>query len=470
MFHPIESDLPSPLQFTYPYCYTPHPLCLLAADEVKAFLSSHLEWQEEISKGKMFGVLVCEKSISPKGATNSQVDSTVSAEQKATNRGFLAAFSGTLDRKTQHAYFVPPIYDLMAPGSYFKQEETAISQLNERIKREDSQSLREERKSRSIALQRWLFSQYNLLDANGNSRLLPSLFDGTTPPSGTGDCCAPKLLQTAYRLGLRPLCMAEFWMGDSPKEEIRVEGNFYPACSAKCKPILKHMLQGLDIEPNPLLKTITEELSIVYEDVDLVVVNKPSGMLAVPGKDPLPSVQEIVRERYPQAEGPLIVHRLDMDTSGLMVLALNDITYHHLQNQFLHHEVKKRYVAIVEGILKTGAKGRIDLPICPDITDRPRQMVNYEYGKRSITEYEVKDSNNGFSLIYLWPHTGRTHQLRVHLAHPLGLNTPIVGDRLYGHVGERLMLHAEELCFTHPTTRETLSFCVPHKDFHVNQS
>lgn len=467
MFHPIHSDIPSPLQFTYPHCYTPHPLCLLAADEVKAYLALHAEWQEEISRGKMFGVLVCEEQKEGEEGKESieSVEGKEGKEGTVPRRGFLAAFSGTLDRKTQHAFFVPPVFDLMAPGSYFKQEEAAISLLNAQIAKADSPLLREERKARSIALQRWLFSQYHFLNANGESSDIEALFGGTPPPSGTGDCCAPKLLQYAFRMKLKPLCMAEFWLGASPKDEIRMAGNFYPACSAKCKPILRHMLKGLPVEPNPLLKTITEKLAIVYEDEDLVVVNKPSGMLAVPGKDDLPSVQEEIRQLYPHAEGPLIVHRLDMDTSGLMVLALNNDSYHHLQNQFLHHQVQKRYVALAEGVLPKEQTGRIDLPLCPDITDRPRQMVSYEYGKRSITEYKVVGSQDGCSLLHLWPHTGRTHQLRVHLAHHLGLGCPIVGDRLYGKEGKRLMLHAEELSFTHPRTGEAMNFCVPSKDF-----
>jgi len=445
MFHLIKSPIPSPEQFTYPHCYVPHPLCLLAADEVKMYLHSHQEWTEEINQGKMFGVLVCESTEG--------------------ERGFLAAFSGTLDRKTIHEYFVPPVFDLMSPGCYFKEEEAAISALNLRIKEKDDPELRIERKTRSIALQRWLFAQYHLLNAQGESTELITLFDGATPPSGTGDCCAPKLLQYAFSQHLRPLCMAEFWMGTSPKEEIRQEGNFYPACSSKCKPLLRYMLQGLDVEPNPLLNIITDKLEIIYEDGSIVVVNKPSGMLAVPGKDPRPSVQEEIKERYPKAEGPLIVHRLDMDTSGLMVLALTNEAYHHLQNQFLHHEVQKRYIALLDGVLEVGKKGRIDLPICPDISDRPRQMVNYEYGKRAITEYEIVRCKNGKTLIHLWPHTGRTHQLRVHMAHPLGLNAPIVGDRLYGTPTTRLMLHAAELSFTHPFTGEHLTFSMVPDEF-----
>lgn len=447
MFHPLHSDIASPSQFTYPHCYTPHRLCLIAAEEVKMYLKSHREWQEEIGRGKMFGVLVC--------------------ETKDGERGFLAAFSGTLDHQTIHSYFVPPIFDLMAPNSYFKKEEKEISQINQKIKEEDSPGLRTERKQRSIALQRWLFSQYKILNYKGEEKEMLTLFGNSIPPSGTGDCCAPKLLQYAFKMGMRPLCMAEFWMGESPKEEIRVEGNFYPACSAKCKPLLQHMLQGMDVEPNPLLRHAAESLTIVYEDDTIVVINKPAGMLAVPGKDPLPSVQEEIREKYPEAEGPLIVHRLDMDTSGLMVLALTNDAYHHLQDQFLHHLVQKRYVAMVEKELVKGEKGRIDLPLCADIHDRPRQMVNYDYGKRSITDYEIIESKDGKSLLHLWPQTGRTHQLRVHLAHPLGLNAPIIGDRLYGHPGNRLLLHAEELAFTHPSTGRKMIFCQPSKDFRL---
>lgn len=382
----------------------------------------------------MFGVLVCED------------------EKK--EMCYLAAFSGTLDGKTIQEGFVEPVYDIMADGSYFKQEEAEISLLARSGEKEKI----EEGKRRSIALQRWLFSQYNFLNANKQQAGIEELFDGIAPPSGTGDCCAPKLLQAAYRRGLQPLCIGEFWMGESPKKEIRVEGRFYPACSAKCKPLLRHMLKGLDVEPNPLLKTIEEPLTVIYQDDDIVVVNKPSGMLSVPGKDALPNVHDIVKEQNPHASGPLIVHRLDMDTSGIMVLALNDACYHNLQEQFVQHKTKKMYTALLEREMPIGEKGRIDLPICPDITDRPRQMVSYEYGKRSITEYEVIGNENGKAIIHLWPHTGRTHQLRVHMAHPSALNNPIVGDRLYGIEGKRLCLHAERLVITHPTTNEVMTF------------
>lgn len=445
MTHALRSKHDIPKQFTFPHCYTPHPLVVEAADKVKEEIAQHPEWKEEIERGKMFGVLVCEDRTSSHSEGNKEQSGIC----------FLAAFSGTLGGQTRHPYFVEPVYDLMEEDSYFKQEEAAISTLVRSGQKEQM----EEGKQRSVLLQRWLFSQYHFLNAKGESAEMQQLFGSTPPPSGTGDCCAPKLLQSAYRKGLKPICMGEFWMGQSPKNEIRVEGQFYPACSAKCKPLLRHMLTGLDVEPNPLLKTIDEPLTIVYQDDDIVVVNKPSGMLAVPGKDALPNVQEEIRERFPHATGPLIVHRLDMDTSGLMVLALNEETYHNLQEQFVQHKVQKRYTALLERELPVGQTGRIDLPICPDISDRPRQMVNYEYGKRSITEYKVVGNIHGQALVHLWPHTGRTHQLRVHMAHPSGLSNPIVGDRLYGTPGKRLCLHAEELAFFHPKTGEERRFC-----------
>ena len=442
--HPLVGTEVPPEQFTFPHCYTPHPLVVLASEEVKESLRQHPEWAEEIGRGKMFGVLVCQAN-----------------EDKASDTlCYLAAFSGTLSGRTCQEGFVEPVYDLMEEGSYFKQEEAAISTLVRDADGNGEKSRHEEAQRRSVALQRWLFAQYRFCNAKGESAGMQQLFGDVVPPSGTGDCCAPKLLQAAYRRGLKPLCMGEFWMGQSPKREIREEGRFYPACSAKCKPLLRHMLLGLDVESNPLLKTIEAPLEVIYQDDDIVVVNKPSGMLAVPGKDALPNVQEEIRRIFPQAAGPLIVHRLDMDTSGLMVLALHEAAYHNLQEQFVTHKVQKRYTALLEREMEVGKTGRIDLLICPDITDRPRQMVNEQYGKRSITEYKIVDNQDGHAIVHLWPHTGRTHQLRVHCAHPLGLGNPMVGDRLYGNAGKRLCLHAEELAFAHPRTGETCRFQV----------
>ena len=427
LLHRFPSEAPNikaPRQFTYPFCYTAHPLCCLAAEEVKREVALHTDWEADIQQGKMLGVLVVED-------------------------GFLAAFSGTLCGRSTLPYFVPPVFDLH--GTYFEEEEAHISALPKG----------EERKHRSQALQQWLFEQFRFLNAEGQTASLLDIFGEHTPPSGAGECCAPKLLHYAYQHGLKPLCMGEFWMGQTPKGEIREEGHFYPSCQAKCKPILTWMLKGLDVEENPLRKGYNDliaQLRIVAEDSDIVVVDKPSGLLSVPGKDDLPALADIIRERYPQAEGPIIVHRLDMDTSGLMVVALKTKAYHHLQNQFVRHTIGKRYRAILERPMPIGEKGRIDLPLCPNPYDRPRQMVHEEYGRRAITNYEVIGEEDGHAVVHLWPETGRTHQLRVHMAHSEGLGNPIVGDRLYGTAGGRLMLFADELSFVHPTSGERMHF------------
>ena len=414
-----------PERMTYPFCYVPHELVRLAAREVVAEIARHPDWASEVAEGKMLGVLVVEGG------------------------SFLAAFSGTLCGRSTLPYFVPPVFDLH--GTYFEEEERRISAM----------PLGEERIGRSQALQQWLFGQFSFLNARGEERPLLDIFAPKIPPSGAGECCAPKLLQYAYRNGLRPRCMGEFWMGRSPKGEVREEGHFYPSCQHKCKPILTWMMQGLEVEDNPLMKDydkILGQLRIVHEDREFVVVDKPSGMLSVPGKDGLPSLQDIMRERYPEAEGPMIVHRLDMDTSGLMVVALTEGAYHALQEQFIRHTIHKRYTALLERPMTVGESGTIDLLICPNPYDRPRQIVNEEYGRRSITHYEVVGNEDGHARVHLWPDTGRTHQLRLHMAASEGLNNPIVGDRLYGTPAQRLMLFADLLEFQHPSTQTTLHF------------
>ncbi len=286
------------------------------------------------------------------------------------------------------------------------------------------------------------------------------------PPSGSGECCEPKLLQYAFLHHLKPLCMAMFWWGPSPKTEIRRHKHFYPACNGKCKPILNWMLQGIEVEDNPLEKNASQELTILYDDKDLVVVNKPAGMLSVPGKSSRESVLSILKAKYPEATGPMIVHRLDMATSGLLVVAKNLETYIHLQKQFADHSIVKHYRSIIHpsadskaSLLTEGETGTLSLPLAPDIMDRPRQKVDYEYGKKAITEYKVLEKReNGEIVLQLSPLTGRTHQLRVHCAHPEGFNSPIKGDELYGIKADRLYLHAEYLEFTHPRTGERIHF------------
>ena len=329
-------------------------------------------------------------------------------------------------------------------------------------------ALRQRRRSMSDELQRWLFTQYRMLNARGEECNLIDIFSTTThavPPAGAGDCCAPKLLQYAYSHALQPVCMAEFWWGESPRQEIRHHLSYYPACRSKCLPILTHMLQGLDVEPNPLTATASEDLKIVYEDDAICVVDKPAGMLSVPGKDNVESVESIMRQRWHQYDGnPIMVHRLDRDTSGLMVVARTLEAYHSLQQQFACRTASKRYEAVLDGV-PASQQGIISLPLMPDIMDRPRQRVDMEHGKPSVTTYRVVSMQGGRTLVWLYPHTGRTHQLRVHCAHPLGLATPILGDPLYGRgtAAPRMYLHAAELSIVHPTTGKPMKWTSERK-------
>lgn len=600
------SHLALPEKFTYPFHYTPHPLCVLAAEEVKEYIASRKEWQEELASGKMFGVLIVQTD---NGITNNEENQI----------GYLAAFSGNLDGKNLHPYFVPPVYDLLQPEGFFKIEEEQISAINIRIRElENSGSyldskekwkieteqakavlnqakaelkmakeareirrqsspelsgeeqasliresqyqkaeykrlekkwkkrleeletevrhfdieierLKTERKERSAALQRKLFEQFRMLNAQGEVKDLYTIFEQTVqkvPPAGAGECALPKLLQYAYLHQLKPLAMAEFWWGDSPKNEIRHHGYYYPSCKGKCEPILQHMLQGLEVDENPLLNPIheEEELEIVFEDEWLLVINKPAGMLSVPGKaEDRDSVYHRLKKKYPEATGPMIVHRLDMATSGLLLVAKTKEVHRDLQAQFANRSIKKRYVAVLDGVIikteketkpiaekailiaketvstkktakaeRTGNTGRIELPLCLNPLDRPRQMVSSEHGKEAITEYQIiskseritSESENTFNesnridesersinesrkytRIVFYPLTGRTHQLRVHAAHPEGLGCPILGDELYGKKADRLYLHAEYIEFRHPIYGNIL--CIQKEaDFH----
>ena len=531
MFHSFQTSIAGielPRLFTYPFHYTPHPLCVMAAGEVQAYINKQTRWKEELDKGKMFGVLIVRTS-------NGQT-------------GYLAAFSGNLCGSNSHSFFVPPVYDLLKPDGFFKIEEEQISAINHQIgqlqncdrylelqqkmeretassqqalsearkvlkaakeKREQRrlhrpneneqaamiresqyqkaefkrlerywkeqiseiktemesfssqiEALKAERRNRSAALQQKLFQQFNFLNAKGETKNLCAIFEETvqkTPPAGAGECAAPKLLQYAYLSGLSPIAMAEFWWGESPKTEIRHHGYYYPSCRGKCEPILRHMLQGLDVEPAPSERySLSQNMpEIRFEDQWLLVLHKPEGVLSVPGKSEEQSIYSLLRARYPEATGPLVVHRLDMATSGLLLAAKTQEIHRHLQAQFENRSIKKRYIALLDGILPE-EEGVIDLPICPDYLDRPRQMVNEELGKTAITRYRVMDRKNGQTRIAFFPLTGRTHQLRVHAAHPLGLNCPIVGDELYGRKAERLYLHAEYLEFIHPVSGQRM--------------
>ncbi|WP_081743661.1 RluA family pseudouridine synthase [Bacteroides timonensis] len=530
------SDIPLPERFTYPFCYTPHPLCVMAAEEVQNYLSKQSDWQEELSQGKMFGVLIVQTE-----------DGSI---------GYLTAFSGMLAGKNIHPYFVPPVYDLLQPQGFFKIEEENISAINRRIRRleEDKkyidllsdltqttqsaqdalsiakiqlkeakdkrellrktgqldakeeadliresqfqkaeykrlerswkdkiaslqvevgnwekqiQELKGERKVRSAALQQQLFEQFRMLNYQGEVITLRDIFEQTihkTPPAGAGECAAPKLLQQAYLHHWKPIAMAEFWWGNSPRNEVRHHGYYYPACKGKCEPILRHMLQGLEVEANPMQQEAergNEKLNIVYEDQWLLIINKPAGMLSVPGKERQTSIYDLARKAYPEADGPMIVHRLDMATSGLLIIAKDKKTHQHLQAQFKNRSIRKKYIALLDGIVPED-EGTIELPLCPNPLDRPRQMVDTQYGKPAITYYQVLERTDKYTRIAFYPHTGRTHQLRVHAAHPSGLHCPIIGDELYGKKGKRLYLHAESIEFIHPANGQ--SMCITEKE------
>lgn len=523
MLHPFSSDIGGvelPELFTYPFHYTPHPLCVMAAGEVQQYLLSRKEWHAELKQGKMFGVLVVEHQ--------GEV-------------GFLAAFSGNLAGSNSHPYFVPAVYDMLQPDDFFKREEAEISAINytieellnseellaakqhlaqtkaeceaelkaikvwlkegkaerdrvrmsgnfneqelilssqrdnalaQRQKRaakervteaeqglkefeEQIEELKRERQKRSAALQMALFAEFRMLNAKGEVLDLCEIFAPTAqqiPPAGAGECAAPKLLQYAYKNGMRPICMAEFWWGDSPKGEVRQHGTFYPSCNSKCKPILTHMLKGLKVEPNPLMEIVPPEPTIIWEDDALVAINKPAGMLSVRGKSGVRSAEEWATERYPEA---MIVHRLDQSTSGILVIAKNKSAHEALQKQFISRTVKKSYVALLEGVIAS-VEGEIRLPLKLDYEHRPRQMVAAD-GRAAHTIFKVEGVENGRTRVRFYPITGRTHQLRVHAAHAEGLATPIVGDDIYGTGGERLMLHAETIEFIHPTSGKKIS-------------
>jgi len=325
--------------------------------------------------------------------------------------------------------------------------------------------LKRQRKEKSNALQTYLFNQYQFLNKEQQEKGLLEIFEKTTigrPPAAAGDCAAPKLLQYAFANNLKPICMAEFWWGASPKSEIRKHKQFYPACSGKCEPILGHMLQGIKMDANPLLINLAEGLNyeIVYQDDAVVVVNKPAEMLSVPGIAVQDSVYTRIKKQFPQAEGPLVVHRLDMSTSGLLLLALTKKAHKFLQAQFIQRTIKKRYEALLDGVLQE-KEGIIELPLRGDLDDRPRQMVCQEYGKEARTKYQVIAVNDHKTRVYFWPITGRTHQLRVHAAHSLGLNSPIVGDDLYGKKSNRLHLHAGYLKFIHPVSKKEIEITLP---------
>ncbi len=339
--------------------------------------------------------------------------------------------------------------------------------IREKLADYDSQlqALKTERKQKSAALQQQLFEQYTFLNRDRKEKSLQAIFKhdlNIQPPAGAGECAAPKLLQYAFCHQLRPLAMAEFWWGKSPSSQIRKHGNFYPSCRSKCEPILNHMLEGIPLEQKmgAISTPVRKELEIIFEDEHIALINKPHEFLSVPGKDVSDSVLARMQKKYPEATGPLLVHRLDMSTSGLLLMAKTKDAHKNLQEQFAKRTVKKRYKAILEGVVEKN-EGLIDLPLRVDLDNRPHQLVCYEYGKPAQTHFEVVERSATHTLVNFYPITGRTHQLRMHAAHQLGLNAPMVGDNLYGQPSDRLYLHAEAIAFEHPANGERMEFELP---------
>lgn len=330
---------------------------------------------------------------------------------------------------------------------------------------ESIKGLKKLRREKSNELQDKLFDSYFFHNAELEQKSLLQIFgdfSSSKPPAGAGECAAPKLLEYAYQHNYKPIALAEFWWGASPKSEVRQHKAYYPACRGKCEPILSHMLKGLVVDPNPMLENPAEgkELPIIFEDDLIVVVNKPAEFLSVPGKQISDSVYTRIKNAYPDADGPLIVHRLDMSTSGILLLAKTKYAHEYLQRQFIKKTIQKKYIALLNGAIQNSS-GVIELPLRVDLDDRPRQMVCYDHGKHAKTLWKVLDIQGNKTRIEFTPITGRTHQLRVHAAHHLGLNTPILGDDLYGTKANRLHLHAAELTFTHPQTKESITIKCP---------
>ena len=474
-----------PEKFTYPFCYVPHPLIREAAAALIERIDASDYLRGLFGEGKMMGALL--------------------VQDAAGDTRVLYGFSGVAGGTALVEGFVPPIFDLTEPGGYYRAAEARITAINERLallrtemsvgkchkaggaestfqqtslssdstheagSAESVEALERERHALSVELQDWIFSRYRVSNARGESLSIKEVFArrGLVPPGGTGDCAAPKLLQYAYSHGLKPLAMGEFWYGASPRREVRTQGRFYPSCTGKCGPLLEFMLQGLDVEPNPLAQLSTREPRIVFQDQYIIVAEKPSGMLAAPGRYVSHSMVSAL-EKLTGAE-VFSCHRLDMDTSGLMVFAKTAAVQAALHRQFAAGEVHKRYQARLQpGRELPAEQGEISIPLSLDYYDRPRQMADWESGKPALTRYRVlRHRRDGSTDIEFEPLTGRTHQLRVHAAHALGLGRPIAGDRLYGGdpatPDAPLALHASRLEFRHPVTGEPLLFQSPLK-------
>lgn len=527
IFHPfIFSLLPNKLGD--PFSYLPSEAVREAYNDFLFHLDSDFELKTELQKGKMIGVLVVKNQD---GET-----------------GYLLSFSGQIFGKNEYLGFVPPVFDILTPDSYYRRGEREISAKSAEIKNLESvlklesvmlkqnavvveaerrlaeyqefakkqKELRDSRRATATAeeirlmnnesssqknqlkrlkqeieaaklaakipverlkkkieneklerenmsrnLQRRIFRDFRFHNTNGDEKTLLDIFsDEVMPPSGAGECAAPRLLEYAYRNGYNVISMAEFWYGESPSGRVRHSGTYYHACRSKCLPIMNFMLEGVTLEKNNQnFDYENEEIKTLYRDDDILVISKPSGLLSVRGKECETSVETWAEKIISNYDGPKIVHRLDQDTSGIIIIALNINAYHNLQKQFENHTIHKKYVAVTETIPSI-KEHTIILPLAPDVANRPMQMISKEFGLYAETYYKVIAEKEGKAILDVYPKTGRTHQIRMHLSCKEGADAPILGDRLYGSksVNCRLMLHAEKITFVHPTSKKEMTF------------
>ena len=419
-----------------PYLYHPHPLLKVAADDTCFYIARRPDWDREFSKGKMIGLLLCKDS-----------------QGKVI---ILRAYSGIVDIQDNGQYFVPPVYDLSRPDDFYQQEDEEISAINRSLRdgsvtADEEHRLKARRKELSQALQLKIFSHFNFRSPSGEYKNIIDIFSEAKrglPPGGTGECAAPRLLNYANQNGLSSVALAEFWYGASPKNILRVHRQFYPSCIEKCSPILAFLTNG----GNPGKADAPNSSGtprILFEDEHLMVLSKPAGLLSTPAKDiSHENVESWLHRQYPDVKGPMLAHRLDQATSGLLVAAKDAQTHKLLQQGFEGHTIRKRYLAWLDGIVKSDC-GYLSLPLCTNPDDRPRQVVDWQFGKTAQTRYHVIKRKEGRTLIEFFPLTGRTHQLRLHAASPYGLDCPIVGDNLYNleprTASGRLLLHAADI-------------------------
>ena len=525
---PSETIMSLPERFTDPFRYAPHPLVKEAAGLIIQEIENDPELNEAFMEGKMLGVLIAADQdgrigylagfsgnvggrshidgfvppiydlLDPSGyfkvreaeitAINSEIDDLQASTHHKSLTDRLSCLEESRDEEirlmkeqmdisrkqrevARKETADPDVLSALIRESQFEKAqlkrlktgwEEKICEIRKEIAgiQDRIWELKSKRAAMSDELQKWIFSQYIVHNNDGEEKSIGEIFSdlGLIPPGGTGECAAPKLLEHAYRNGLKPLAMGEFWYGKSPSTAVRTHGHFYPSCTSKCGPLLGFMMEGLEVEKGT--QAVAEPI-VIYEDPLLVAVDKPSGMPSIPGLDGRISAYEFLCNTHTALH---VIHRLDMDTSGILLFAKTAEAAVYLQRQFEEHSVQKTYHARLSASaygkeLKAGDKGEISLPLSPDYDERPRQKVDHGQSKAALTRYEVISvAEDGTTDIIFHPQTGRTHQLRVHAAHTLGLGRPIVGDMLYGgSPSVRLHLHASEITFRHPGTGETIT-------------